>query len=268
MSAALYGVADFAGGVAARSIDTWRVTAWSQLLGVPLLVIGLVVIEADDVARADLVAGAAAGLVGLIGIVSLYGALSRGTMSIVSPLTGVLTAAIPVLWGVAFGEQISTIQWIGIGTAVAAVVLIAQDHAASKLTLDVAALAILASLSFAAFFIVLDQTSEAAGLWPLAAGRAISIPLAFVIAGVTATARFPSRADLTPVVVAGNADIAANMSILLALQRGPLGVSTVLTSLYPAFTATIAVFALRERPTALQWIGIALAVVAAVLLVV
>ena len=57
------------------------------------------------------------------------------------------------------------------------------------------------------------------------------------------------------------------MTILLALQTGPLGINTVLTSLYPAFTALAAVVFLHERPTVGQRIGILLALLAAVVLV-
>jgi drug/metabolite transporter (DMT)-like permease len=57
------------------------------------------------------------------------------------------------------------------------------------------------------------------------------------------------------------------MAALFALQTGPLGITVVLTSIYPAFTVIAAVVVLRERPTALQRSGIVLALVAAVLLV-
>ena len=47
--------------------------------------------------------------------------------------------------------------------------------------------------------------------------------------------------------------------MLLALQTGPLGVSVVLSSIYPAFTVIAAMIVLRERPTAVQRLGIVLA---------
>lgn len=266
-SAVLYGVADFAGGLASRSMRAMGVAGWSQVFGLPLLVIGSFIVTADSVSRADVLFGVLGGLFGIVGLVALYGALAAGTMSIVSPLTGALTALIPVVWGVVAGEVISTLQWFGIVLALLAAGLVATDRTHARLSRGVIVRAMVASLGFAAFFIALDQTSEGAGLWPLVAGRTVSIPLALVIGWVTASAAFPTRRVIPVVAAAGNADVAANMTILLALQSGPLGISVVLTSLYPAFTAIAAIIVLRERPTRTQTLGILLALAAGVLLV-
>lgn len=267
-AAVLYGVADFSGGLASRTMRAVGVAAWSQLLGVPLLVVGLLVVPATAVTADDLVFGGLAGVFGIVGLVALYGALAAGTMSIVSPLTSALTALIPVVWGLLSGESITTLRWFGILLALVAVALIASDRRSARLTPDVVARAVVASLGFAAFFIALDQTSEASGLWPLVAGRAVSIPLLFAVAIATTAVAFPPRRVLPVVAAAGIGDVAANISILLALQRGPLGISVVLSSLYPAVTALTAIVILRERPTTTQAIGVVLAMTAAVLLVV
>ncbi len=267
-SAVLYGIADFAGGVATRSVQVWRVTAWSQLLGVPLLAVGIAIVGWSEVTTSDLVYGAIGGALGLVGIVALYSALAAGTMSIVSPLTGTMIVVIPVVWGLATGEQITPMQWMGIALAIVAVVLVARDHAQARLTRTVALQALVASFAFAGFFIVLDRTAEASGLWPLVSARAITVPVAFVVAMLMRSAAVPPRGSMPAIAAAGNADVGANIAILLALQSGPLGISSVLTSLYPAFTVLAAVVILHERPTIQQRIGIGLALVAAVILVV
>lgn len=267
-AAGLYGVADFAGGVATRRLPVWQVTAWAQLLGVPLLVFGIVVTRWTSIDRTDVVFGALGGVLGLVGIVALYSALSDGTMSIVSPMTGVLTAALTVIWGLAAGETINGTQWVGIILAICAVVLIAVDRTDARMTRSVFAKSMIASVGFAGFFIAFAQTSEDAGLIPLAVGRSISVPVALLIAASVHSAARPPRTSLGIVVLSGNADVAANIAIVIALQRGPLGISSVLVSLYPMFTVLAAMVLLRERPTAPQRVGITLAVIAAVLLVI
>ena len=268
LASALYGIADFAGGLGARKMSVLRVTAWSQLIGMPLLFIGLFVIGWDEVTTADIGYGAVAGVFGFIGMVALYGALAAGSMSIVAPLTGALTALIPVVWGLAAGEDITNRQWIGIALAIVAITLVAWDHAHAKLTIGVALRALVASLAFAGFFIALDYTAEASGQWPLIAGRGVSISLGFAVL-LALRQLSPPPPDALPVVaIAGNGDIAANIAALLALQTGPLGITVVLTSIYPAFTVIAAVLVLRERPTVVQRVGIVLALVAAGLLVV
>ena len=56
--------------------------------------------------------------------------------------------------------------------------------------------------------------------------------------------------------------------VAAALQRGPLGIVSVLTSLYPVVTALAAVVILKERLSRVQLTGVAVAMVAVVLLVV
>jgi drug/metabolite transporter (DMT)-like permease len=59
----------------------------------------------------------------------------------------------------------------------------------------------------------------------------------------------------------------ANLLIAAALQRGPLGIVSVLSSLYPAVTAVVAMVVLKERLSRTQVAGVGLAMIAVVLLV-
>lgn len=267
-TAALYGVADFAGGLASRRVAVWGVVAWSALIGAALLAITVLFIDAPDVRAGDIALGAAAGIVGLLGIAALYAALARGSMSIVSPVTGALAAIIPVLAGLALGEVLSGRQWAGVLCAIAAVILVAWDRSASHAPASVVGLSVMAAVWFGAFFILLDQTSSDSGIWPLVAARSVSVPLAFAIAYVRGASSRPDRSVMPIIAFAGIADMAANITILLALQAGPLGVSAVIASLYPAFTVLAAIVFLREHPNRLQWLGISLALVAVGLLAV
>lgn len=266
VSAAFYGVADFSGGVASRSIAAWRVTAWSQLSGVGLLLIGLLAIDAPSIKGQDLLYGAVGGLLGLLGVAMLYMALAAGTMSVVSPITGTLAATFPIAWGLISGETISRAQWFGIALAIVAVVLITRSGSETRITRAVLVQAVAAAVGFGLFFIALGQTSETSGLWPLAAARGASVPVAFVVAGFYRSASLPPRSLLPIVVFVGLTDMAANLAGLLALQMGPLSINSVLMSLYPAFTVLAAIVVLRESPSTIQRVGIATALVAAVIL--
>jgi transporter family protein len=67
-------------------------------------------------------------------------------------------------------------------------------------------------------------------------------------------------------VAAALASLVAVTSFYLALRSGPVASVTPLSSLYPAVAAILAVVVLRETPSALQWGGVALAIVAGLLL--
>lgn len=266
VSAALFGVADFTGGLASRTISAWRVTAWSQLLGVPVLLVALATISESRYTTRDLIYGIIAMSFSLVGIALLYMALAAGTMSIVSPIVGVVSASIPVVWGLSSGESFGTYQWIGITAGLMSIVLIAGQRTQTRHPTKIVLQALAASVAFAVFFIAMSQTSQESGLWPLAAARLVTVPIAFGIAAITATAAIPRRPEFAKVAFVGAADVGANIAVLLAIQTGSIGVTTVLASLYPAFTVLAAIVVLHEKPTLQQSIGIVVAVVAGAIL--
>jgi len=258
-SAVLYGLGDFLGGVATRRSSIWTVTAWSQTLGLGALAIALTVVPAEVVTAADILWGAVAGIIAFISLATLYSTLASGSMTIVAPIAGATTAAVPVIVDLSRGAELSLRHWVGIGLALAAVLLIGFDPAGKSTNVSMIGRAIFAGATFGMFFIALSQTSEASGLWPLAGARGITIPLAFALAGFKRVASSPQGRDLGIIAALGNLDMAANVTVILALQRGPLGISAVLAGLYPAFTALSAVIVLRERPRPGQSVGIVLA---------
>ena len=267
-SAVLFGVADFAAGYASRIMPVWRVASWSQLLGLPVLAVGLLIVPAEEVAASDLVFGALGGVAGLTGLVILYATLAAGTMSVVAPITGAAAATIPVLFDLLSGVRLTRMEWLGIILAIGAVLLVGFDREARHISPKLLLQALSAGLAFALFFIALGQTSPESGLWPLVAARSVSIPIAFGVASISGVAARPTGRHLRWVAGIGATDMAANVTITLALQRGPIGISSVLSSLYPAVTALAAVLVLRESPTSRQRIGIALALAAVLALAV
>lgn len=266
-SALFFGFGDFFGGLATRRLPVWWVAAGSQVLGLPVLAVGLVLVEAPEVRSIDVLNGAIGGLAGLIGLTLLYASLAAGTMSVVAPITGAVAAVVPVIVDLALGTELVARQWVGVVVAVAAIVLLAGPGRVS-LTPRLATQAFGAGLAFAAFFVALSQTSVDAGLWPLVGARALSLPIAVVMAALTVRGRgAPAwRSALGIVALTGVLDMAANVSLALGLQRGSLGIVSVLSSLYPAVTSLVAIGVLGERPGRFEWVGIGGAVVAAVLL--
>jgi drug/metabolite transporter (DMT)-like permease len=262
LSAVLFGVADFTGGLVTRRLPVWKVIPWSQLLGLPLLVVGLLVVPAEEITALDLALGAVGGIAGLAGLAILYSTLAAGTMSVVAPISGAVAAAIPVIFDLSRGEELSPLQIFGIVLALAAVLLVGLDHSARHLDGRLLLQAAAAGAAFAVFFIALGFTDEASGLWPLVAARTATVPIAFAVALALGVAARPRDDDLRLVAVAGTLDMGANVAIALALQRGPIGVSSVLSSLYPAVTAVVAVVVLNERPSTQQLVGIGFALAA------
>jgi drug/metabolite transporter (DMT)-like permease len=269
-AALVYGASDFLGGLASRRTSTISVVVWSQGLG--LLLLAVVVPLAGGHAQASDVAwGALCGIAGAAAIALLYRGLAIGTMGVVSPISAVLGAAIPLIFGVALrGERPSWFAYAGIAAALVAVTCVsAADrddddpvaHTRTGFFPPGITEALFAGVGFGAFFIALAQTRADAGMVPLLAARVTSVALLVaggLIFGGPAAIRV-ARPALPIVLLCGTLDMGANVLYVLAAHQGLLAIVAVLTSLYPAATVALAAIVLRERLGRLQWIGVALA---------
>jgi uncharacterized membrane protein len=183
LSAAAYGAADFFGGMAARRSTAVAAVVVSQTVGLILLLFVLPLLPATVVTSSDIAWGAVAGLAGGSGVALLYGALAIGPMSIIAPLTAVFAATLPVVAGLALGERLSLMTTLGIALAGLAIVLIGQEQSLEpqspkqRATARGIALSIVAGLLVGVFFVSLERTSAASGLWPLVPARLVAISL-------------------------------------------------------------------------------------------
>ncbi len=267
-AALIYGAADFFGGLAGRRVSTIAVVVWSQLMGLLLLVATLPFFPATPSAS-DFGWGALCGVCGALAVGLLYRGLAIGTMGVVSPVTAILAAVIPVLWGLERGERPSTGASLGIIAALVAVVCVSVAPSAAEHSpvprrragLPPGILeALLAGFAFGLFFIALAQTHADAGLFPLASARLTSVGLAVVYAVITGVrAIWIGKGTLRLIAFSGILDMTANVLYIQAVHGGMLAIVAVLTSLYPAGTMALAAIVVRERLSRLQWIGVGMA---------
>jgi drug/metabolite transporter (DMT)-like permease len=212
--------------------------------------------------------GALGGLCGGIGIALLYHALSIAKMGVISPVTAVLAAALPVGVGVARGEHISLWQGTGIGVALVAIVLISlttqgEPARGSVRRFQISTIglkeAVISGLFLGGFYIFLAQAGTEAGLYPVVSARFISTALFFAGALLLRKPTTASSALAPVIILIGGLDVLANCLYVLASYSGYLSIAAVLTSLYPASTVFLARFVLGERLSAAQKIGVTLA---------
>lgn len=264
ISAIVYGVSDYSGGRASRSSPVLAVTLVAICTGL-FVSATLVAIQLDPFPpAADVGWSAASGCMSLVGGAAFYAALSGGAMTIVAPVTAVISAVVPLAVGVAGGERPSPLAAGGIIVAIVAVALVSGitgrvEHATPR---RVAALAVLAGLGFGLLFVFLDRTSDDSGLWPILIGQVTSIPIlaAVVIVRRVRFAGFPRRHRLA--MVAGALAVTANVCYLLAAREGLLSLVAVITAMYPASTVALATIVDGERLTRAQAAGLGLVLVA------
>lgn len=272
LSALVYGSADFVGGVAARAIGPLRTTALGAVGGLALLLVALPFVGGVWSAAA-LGWGAASGVVGAAAVALLYACLAIGPMSILSPLTALVSAVVPMVWGLAGGDRFAPIGYVALGLALVAVVLVGfvPERGAVRPSGRALGMAVAAGALIGVFLIMLNQTPADSGLVPLVANRTVNAAIMWTIVGVLAVRGSTRRLTRRGVLLAlgsGLLDASANVLILLGLRAGDLTTMSVLVALYPAGTIVLAALVLRERIAPVQWVGLVLAVTAAVLLAV
>jgi drug/metabolite transporter (DMT)-like permease len=271
-SGLVWGVGDFAGGKATQHAAALPVVWLSKLVSLPLLAIYLVATHVP-MSPIGLAWGGLAGVAGVIGLVLFYRALSAGAMTVVAPVTGVTSAAIPVVVGLLAGERPSGLQLVGVSCALLAIALVSISPHPSRtrrgVTWRLVAAALGAGIGFALFFILIALAGDAAGgspgLWPIAGSQLSALIIGGLLLLMTRPAPWPRQAGLRWTMVAGPCDMTANALYLLATRGGDLSVVAPLAALYPVTTVILALIIDQERLRGVQVAGLAFAVAALVL---
>src|SRR5919199_3276734 len=168
-----WGVSDFLGGLTTRRLPLVSVLLVADTIGLGLL-FPLAMLGGSpllDVRQSGFALGG--GLLGLIGIAALYRGLARGPVSMVAPIAAT-GAAVPVVVGLARGEQASVAQAAGILLALLGIVLVsraaqsASDSSAapaSRPQTGGVPYAMLAALGFGGVFVLLRGAGGSDILW-------------------------------------------------------------------------------------------------------
>jgi drug/metabolite transporter (DMT)-like permease len=262
-----FGISDIAGAIAARRSSALQVALGLQLAGLPVLLIGLLLPGA--VTLRALALGVLAGVVGNLGLVLYLRSMAVGPIGVISPLSALVGAAVPVAWGVWLaGDELSSWQPVGVVAGLVAVVLVAYAPGAAQRAYGNRGpiFALIAGIAFGLFFVVLDATPADSGLWPLVGSRIGGTGLLLALL-VAAPRPLPGRASIPLIALSGITDMLANLLFLLATREGLLSLASLVTSLYPVVALLAARVLLAERLTRLQGLGVALALTATALLV-
>jgi uncharacterized membrane protein len=269
-AALAYGAGDFFGGLSARRAPALAVAFVVHLTGLVLLCAFLPDMIRRGFDDATLRWSALAGLSGGVAALTLYPALALGSASEVAPLSAVIGTALPILFGVGLGERPSASAWTGIVLAVVTIVMVSADGRSGARNparrRSALVLSATSGVFIGGFLIAFERAGTGQGFTALFVARATSVPLFALALACTRTRPWPAGVSPLQPIVAGVFDVAANGCYLFALARAPLSVVAALSNLYPAFTVLFGVLFLGDRPRALQQLGLALALVAIVLI--
>lgn len=271
----VYGFADFFGAVGAKRIPATKVTFISGISGLALL-LALSVWFGANFSPSAIAWGVAAGVASAVAMSTLYASLAIGPISILSPVSAVASAIVPMIVGfVLDGDRFSPLGLAAIGVILVAVFLVGFVPGADVRLPSTKGLllGIAAGAAIGVVLICLKQAPAGSGLAPVILLRAVSATLLGGALLWTAARRRSLSAEATAVeansrasrgfwiaaIAAGLFDSSANALFLAAARLGSLTVVSVLTALYPLGTIILARLFLGERIAKTQVVGILLA---------
>lgn len=270
LSSILYGIADFIGGAASKRAHVLQVVAVSAPASL-LVELAMIPIFGATWSWAAIGWGALSGVASAASFTLLYAALARGPMGVLSPITAIVSATVPVTVGV-IAVAMTPTPWTIAGLVVAtpAVVLLSVGSSGGvRVRTSSVLIAAGAGLAIGTQLVTLHAAPSDSGVVPLIVGRAVA-SLILGIAAVAVLSRLrparPSRALLGWAALAGALDSLANLAFLIASRLGDLAVSGMIVALYPATTVILARIVLRERLGRRATLGLVLALVAVALL--
>jgi drug/metabolite transporter (DMT)-like permease len=271
-AAVLYGSGDFLGGLAARRAHVLAVLTLAEGAGAAVA-LAAAATSPGPPSLAGLAWGTGAGLIGGLGLIIFYTGLAAGPMSVVAPVSGLVSTVLPVAVALAGGERPGAAVYAGALLCLAAIVLAssvrdvsaAQPH--NRRTRAIA-YGIAAGACFGLFFLLIRNAGQTGELWPVAAARIGE--LAVVLAAAAVLRRGPrlrgaDRCLLLAATGAGVIDVIANICYVAATRTGMFGLAVVLASLYPGVTVLLARVVLGERLRWMQRAGLGLAAIGVIL---
>jgi drug/metabolite transporter (DMT)-like permease len=270
-SALVFGAADFLGGLSSKRIGALLATPIAAVTGLVALLLAYPFMGGAWSAEAVLL-GALSGVAGAAAIGLLYACLAIGPMSILSPLTAVVSAIVPLTVGLARGETFEPIGYLALGLALIAVVLVGfvPEKGAVRPSLKGILMGLGSGVAIGAFLVIIDLTPDDSGIVPLIANRGTNGALMFLVFGVVAFLAWRRGMPRRPIVrsgilfalACGVVDVVANVGLLIGVRLGDLSIMAVLTAMYPAGTIILAAIVLKERIAPVQYVGLALAIAA------
>ena len=269
-AAVLYGSGDFLGGMATRRAPVLAVLTVANTAAL-IAAFAAAVMSPDHANLAGLAWGISAGLTGGLGLIVFYIGLATGPMSVVAPVSGLISTVLPVAVALAEGERPGAGVYAGALICLAAVVLAssaghtrAADGSGRPGPGRAIAYGIASGAFFGLFFLLIRNAGQSGAFWPVAAGRIGELAIVLIVAAVLRRGPLPRGTGGLPLLAAAGAgviDVVANMCYVAATRTGMFGLAVVLASLYPGVTVLMARMVLGERLRWIQRVGLALAAI-------
>lgn len=260
LASALIGVSDYFGRYCSRRANAITTVGTAFVGGVGITMVLLLIVP-SAVTAADLLLGAASGVLIAIALSAVWHSLAVSSSAIASPIVAAFTALGPLTYGLATGERPTPLANLGIAVAVAGLLLaVIVPQSVTNVGAGIA-FAVLGGLAFTAVIVLLDRTSVDSGMWPALTQRAAALVVVLLVTRASSIPQILPRSLRLAALAGGITGGLGMASFIAGVQRGPVGEVSVAGSLYPVVTIALAV--VLDDDTLRWWQAIGIAAVLA-----
>jgi drug/metabolite transporter (DMT)-like permease len=247
-------------GGKSTQITTWRNTLRLSSVTAFILILFVMLFNLNTITLNLLLIGFAAGFIGGLGLPFLYKAFSIGAISFVSPVVALVQSMLIILFAVIIkDEQLSitfpiaaTLGGIGIYLCSRQ----SQDH--KKATWTQFLLAFAAAALFCGFSFFMTYVEPQQILPALFGARIGVITLTFIFAPKDDKKLLTKPTGWRKyAILSGTFEIIANLFFMLAINNLELNKVAIIIASAPALSVLVAIKLLHQRPSPVNWVGIA-----------
>lgn len=269
-AALCWGLADFYAALASRRVGALRVVFASHIVAMLVLTALMVALGGfAPLAWSDVVPFVGVGALGWLSYLSLYAALAIGPVAVVSPIVSGSAAVAVLLAVIIIGERLSPLATIAISVTIFGVALASADvrqvlsGVLERKATGGLVLALCAMVLFGAFVFSLAYYQQTLGwLVPIFLGRGFATLFLLIHLIAARQQPLPGRSPALLSMLGFIAVIDTGGFILfnLGARVGETAVVAAASSPYSLVSIIMGVIFLAERPTVVQWLGVALVI--------
>lgn len=261
-SALSLGVADYLAGVTlrrdGRTSSALTYTLIGSTLGLVVVVATVPLARPEEFTSVDIWWAIAAGVAVGLALPLLMIGMGRGPMAVVAPVIGLVALAVPAIVGPFIGDELTTLEVIGLLLAFPAAALVAVSSHQSDNAFPIPQAVAIAALSGALLGsagIFFGQTSVDSGIGPGVVSQLTATILLLAIAVLSGRLLRPKREAIWPDLGVGILSALALLFSVLAYQVGPVSVVAAVIALAPGPTVFLAWLVANERISRVQLVG-------------
>jgi drug/metabolite transporter (DMT)-like permease len=241
LASLLLGVGDYFGRYATRRSHALTTVIAMMVVGLAVSLVLVVVVPSTFTAR-DFGLGAGSGVLVGLALALVYAGMARSATAIVSPLVGVVSVAVPVVFDLITGDRPGRLQLVGFVVAVVSLIVTTFSPELGHRVWTGVLFGSGAGITFGASLILTGRTDIESGMWAAVGQRLVGAIFVVGLALAASQPRVLPRGVRGRGALAGVLGVSGVACFIAGAQRGSLAVVAVSGSMFPAVTVLMAVW--------------------------